>query len=83
MENILRSIGQAPQAQKRILELNASHAIIKKLITLAKGDSESEKVSDMIKLLYDQAMILEGAAPDDPSGFVKRVDDLMARALGD
>lgn len=81
MESILRSIGQAPQAQKRILELNVSHPIIKKLITLA--NSGDEKVSDMLKILYDQAIILEGAAPDDPAGFIKRVDDLMAQALGD
>ena len=81
MESILRSIGQAPQAQKRVLELNVSHPIIKKLIELAKNDNE--KVPDMLKTLYDQAIILEGAAPDDPADFIKRIDDLMALALGD
>ena len=81
MEGILRSIGQAPQAQKRVLELNVANPIIKKLIELA--NSNIETVSDMLKILYDQAMILEGATPDDPAGFIKRVDDLMAFALGD
>ena len=69
--------------QKRILELNADNPIIKKLITLAKDNNNDEKVNDMLKVLYDQAIILEGAAPEDPAGFVKRIDELMTLALGD
>lgn len=81
MENILRSAGQIPPVQKRILELNADNPIIKKLITLAKDNDE--RVNDFLRVLYDQAIILEGAAPEDPAGFVKRIDELMTLALGD
>ena len=81
MENLLRSAGQVPPVQKRILELNANNSIIKKLITLAKDNDE--KAKNFLRVLYDQALILEGASPEDPAGFVKRVDELMTLALGD
>lgn len=90
LENLMRAAGQSVPVQKRILELNTDNAIIKKLMSMAnsggvkgESESESERVSDILRVLYDQSLILEGAAPDDPVKFVKLVDDLMARALGD
>ena len=84
MENLLRAAGQTPPAQKRIFELNANHPVIKKLIALSDSNSgNKEKVSDMLKILYDQSLILEGAAPEDPAKFVKLINELMTRALGD
>ena len=84
MENLLRAAGQTPPAQKRIFELNANHPVIKKLIALSDSNSgNKEKVSDMLKILYDQSLILEGAAPEDPAKFVKLINELMTIALGD
>ena len=84
MENLLRAAGQTPPAQKRIFELNANHPVIKKLIALSDSNSgNKEKVSDMLKILYDQSLILEGAAPEDPAKFVKLINELMTRTLGD
>jgi len=80
-ENLMRSAGQTPPVQKRILELSANNPVVKKLISLSKDNSD--KVSDILRVLYDQSLILEGVMPDDPAGFVKRVDELMAVALKD
>ena len=67
--------------QKRVLELNVSHPVVKKLLKMA---SENDgKTEDILRVLYDQSLILEGAVPDDAAGFVKRIDDLMTLALGD
>ena len=79
MEYSFRAMGQNPPVQKRILELNASHPVVKKLIEMMKENDP--KVSDVLRTLYDQSMILEGVPPDDPADFVKRVDDLMTLAL--
>ncbi len=79
MENMLRAAGQNIPAQKRILELNASHPVVKKLFAMAKDNDE--KTGDILKVLYDQSMILEGAVPEDAADFVKRIDDLMTLAL--
>ena len=80
-ENMLRAAGQEIPRQKRILELNASHPVVKKLMTMAKDNSEG--ASNFLKVLYDQALILEGALPENPADFVKRIDDLMSLALVD
>ena len=79
MEYSFRAMGQNPPVQKRILELNANHPVVKKLIDMMKENDP--KVSDVLRTLYDQSMILEGVPPDDPADFVKRVDDLMTLAL--
>ena len=81
MENLMRSAGQTPPVQKRTLELNASHPAVKKLVEMA-GNNDP-KTADILRVLYEQSMILEGAMPEDPAGFVKRIDDLMTLALRD
>ena len=78
MENMLRSAGQTPPPQKRVLELNMSHPAVKKLLML-----DGEKMGDVLRVLYDEALLLEGVVPDDAAGFVKRVDEFMTLALGD
>lgn len=83
MESIMRSVGQPIPPQKRILELNAEHPVIKKLIEMAKNTDKDEKITDILKILYDQSLILEGAAPDDPADFAKRVNEVVALALGE
>ena len=80
-ENLMRSAGQTPPVQKRILELNAAHPVVKKLLDMAGNDRD--KAGDILRVLYDQSLILEGAMPEDPAGFVKRIDSLMSLALGD
>ncbi len=80
-ENLMRSAGQTPPVQKRILELNAEHPVVKKLLDMAGNDRD--KAGDILRVLYDQSLILEGAMPEDPAGFVKRIDSLMSLALGD
>ncbi|MBR1486963.1 MAG: hypothetical protein IJ597_06900, partial [Synergistaceae bacterium] len=83
MLSLMRSAGQNIPPQKRIFELNASHPVVEKLIAMAKKESENAKVSDILKILYDQAAILEGAAPDDPADFAKRINQLIALTIGD
>ena len=82
MENILRMAGQDVPVQKRILELNVSHPVIKKLMELAINNNENnENLNDIVSIIYDQALILEGARIDDPAEFVKRLNNLMEKVL--
>ena len=62
-----------------MLELNISHPVVKKLLAMAK--TNDDKAGDIVRTLYDQSMILEGAVPEDAAGFVKRIDELMTLAL--
>ena len=81
MENLMRSAGQTPPTMKRTLELGAENPAVKRLVALAKNNDA--RAADMLRVLYGQAMILEGVLPDDPAGYVKCVDGLMSSALGE
>ncbi len=76
-EKILKSIGQEIPEFKKTLELNPSHKLIEKMNNLYKN-KEFDKLNEYITLLYDQALILEGEKPKNPSEFVKKFSKLLA-----
>jgi molecular chaperone HtpG len=80
MERLLRRHGQMTTGMPRVLELNPTHAIVKKLAERA-GDSDDALVKDAAHLLLDQARISEGEIPADPAAFAKRLASVMERAL--
>ena len=89
MERLLRqSHGEeAVPRQKRVLELNPRHEVVRRLATLAGAPSESgtasspEVVERYARLLLDYAVLAEGSEPSDPAGFRRRFAELMAGGL--
>ena len=80
MEQVLRAMGQNPPPQKRILELNIKHPLVKKLMDMA--ESKDEQFINLLEILYDQSLILEGAVLAEPASFVKRLNEVMTKAFG-
>ncbi len=78
MERILRAARQDVPKEKRVLELNPDHALVKKLLELHAADARSERVGDLVELLHGQALLAEGSALPDPARFSK----LLARLYG-
>ena len=78
MEKILKSAGQQPPENKRVLELNMTHPVMEKIHGMFETDKNDSKLNDYIHLLLDLAVIGEGGKVDDPSRFSKLVGDLMA-----
>jgi molecular chaperone HtpG len=75
VERLLREAGRDVPKSARILEMNPQHPIVKNLrVLLDQGDS---RVADWIELLYDQALVAEGAPLEDPNGFTRRVTSLL------
>ncbi len=70
LARLLKSAGQKAPEVKPILEVNAEHALVKKL-------DGSERFDDLAHILFDQALLAEGGLPDDPAAYVKRVNDLL------
>ncbi|MDX1715627.1 MAG: molecular chaperone HtpG [Anderseniella sp.] len=62
-----------------VLEVNATHPLV---VQLAERQSKGEDIGDAAQLLLDQAMILEGEAPDDVAGFAERLSKLMQQVYG-
>ena len=70
LARLLKQAGQGAPASQPILEVNAEHALVKKLQT-------SEHFDDLAGILFDQAMLAEGGQLEDPAGYVKRVNALL------
>jgi molecular chaperone HtpG len=81
VERLLREAGRDVPKTSRIFELNLEHPIVRALQALvAKGDAEAPRVADWVEILYDQALVAEGAPIEDPSGFARRITSLLSAA---
>jgi molecular chaperone HtpG len=83
LERLLKRHGQLVDGMPRVLELNPSHALIATLATRSTSNaaSEDDLLKDAAHLLLDQARIVEGEVPTDPSDFARRLGKVMARAF--
>ncbi len=70
LARMLKQAGQPAPEVRPILEVNAEHALVKKLEGSAHFD-------DLAHILFDQALLAEGGLPDDPAAYVKRVNALL------
>ena len=70
LARLLKQAGQGAPASQPILEVNAEHALVRKLET-------SEHFDDLAGILFDQAMLAEGGQLEDPAAYVKRVNALL------
>ncbi|MBP2301464.1 molecular chaperone HtpG [Azospirillum picis] len=66
---------------KRILEINPSHALIKRLAERATGAGATDALEDAAWLLLDQARIVEGESLPDPAAFARRLASAMEKGL--
>ena len=76
MEKVLNNMpsGQKVSAEK-VLEINPNHAILDKLKLLYETDKD--KLKNYSKLLYTQALLIEGMPIENPVEFTNAVCELM------
>jgi molecular chaperone HtpG len=70
LARMLKQAGQAAPEVKPVLEVNAEHALVKKL-------DGSVHFNDLAHILFDQALLAEGGMPADPAAYVRRVNALL------
>ena len=70
LARMLKQAGQTAPEVKPVLEVNAEHALVKKL-------DGSVHFNDLAHILFDQALLAEGGLPDDPAAYVRRVNALL------
>ncbi len=76
MEKVLNAMpmpGEGIKAE-RILELNPNHPVFE---TLGALDENDERTARYAKLLYDQALLIEGLPIEDPVAFSNSICELM------
>ncbi|MBT3338930.1 MAG: molecular chaperone HtpG [Anaerolineae bacterium] len=77
LQRVYRYLGQEYEVPKKILELNPSHLILKRLLA-EKADANLQK--EIIEQIYDSALLVEGLHPD-PSSMAPRIQNLMELLL--
>jgi molecular chaperone HtpG len=70
LARLLKQAGQSAPTALPVLEINAEHALVKRL-------ESSERFDDLAHILFDQALLAEGGHLDDPAAYVRRVNTLL------
>ena len=81
MERLFRAMNQEVPVSKRILELNGSHPLIAALQNQIAAKADEEQLKRYARILYDQALLLEGSPLSDPAAFAKEVVELLSAAV--
>jgi molecular chaperone HtpG len=69
---MLKQAGQSAPKSQPILEVNAEHALVKRMA------ADDARFDDLAHILFDQALLAEGGQLDDPAAYVARVTKLLA-----
>ncbi|MDN3921171.1 molecular chaperone HtpG [Roseateles violae] len=70
LARLLKQAGQQAPTSLPTLEINAEHALVKKLDTSAHFD-------DLANVIFDQAVLAEGGSLEDPAAYVRRVNAML------
>ncbi len=81
MQKLFKAMGQEGPEVKRILELNGESPLIQALKGLYGKTPDAASLKEYAELLYDQALISEGAVLPDPAKFARRTVQLMTDAI--
>jgi molecular chaperone HtpG len=58
---------------KRVMEINPSHPVMKKLSQSLDDDTQKEAIAQLVDVLYDSAMLSSGYQLEDINGYLKKV----------
>jgi molecular chaperone HtpG len=82
LEKILSRAGELKKHAAPVLELNPTHGLVKALAARATGGGEAAVLDDAAVILFGEAKILDGEAPDDPADHAARIARLIEKSLG-
>ena len=74
LARLMKQAGQSAPVSLPTLEINADHALVKKLDKKLDNDAHFD---DLANVLFDQAVLAEGGHLEDPAAYVKRVNAML------
>ena len=74
LQRLLEQAGQEVPDSRPVLELNPGHALVQRL----RDEGDEARFADLALILFEQALLSEGANLEDPADFVRRVNSLLA-----
>ena len=75
MQNLMKQAGHDMPTSKPVLEVNPTHPLIERM----EAETDDEQFGDWADILFDQALLAEGAQLEDPAGFVSKLNKLMLK----
>lgn len=81
LERFLKQHNQIRTPSARILEINPSHPLIRRMAEKAKKDGAQASLGDISSLLLDQARLMDGEPLADPVGFSQKLADALSKAI--
>ncbi|KAI8384175.1 Hsp90 protein-domain-containing protein [Blakeslea trispora] len=73
---------QSMRSQKKTLEINPNHPVIKTLLEYVEKDKVTDEMVNLIQLMYDTTAIRSGFPLQDLTQFAGRVEGLIRKAVG-
>ena len=78
MEKVLNMMPTNENVEaEKVLEINANHPIVEKLGKVYT--EEADKIGEYAQLLYNQALLIEGMAIEDPVEFSNAICEMMCK----
>lgn len=76
MQRLMREAGHDVPDSKPTLEINPQHALVRRI----EDEADTARAGEYSLLLFEQAQLMDGAQLEDPAGFVRRINALLAGA---
>lgn len=77
LERYLLDQKQIASALPKILEINVNHNLIKSINDNLSNSEKTEELKEIIKILYDEACIIEGEQIANPADFARRLNKFL------
>jgi molecular chaperone HtpG len=75
MQQLMKQAGHEMPSAKPSLEINPTHPLLQRMT----DETDDERFSEWTSILFDQAILAEGGQLEDPTGFVRRLNNLMLK----
>lgn len=67
--------------QKKILEINPGHPLVKELLRRVETDANDQKAKDLVQLMYEAATLRSGYELGDTASFADRIELMLRSAM--
>lgn len=69
------------KGQKKTLEINPRHPLIKKLASQVEEDAESQTAKDLAEVMFETAVLRSGFMLEDSAGFAGRIERMLRLSM--
>ncbi|XP_071960822.1 endoplasmin-like [Antedon mediterranea] len=69
------------KGQKKTLEINPKHPLVKELLQRVESDAEDATAIDLANVMFETAVLRSGYALEDPAAFAGRIEKMLKMSM--